>query len=552
MNSPAQALKGETTWKIGAQAIYRVPGTAPNRVLATVIFLAWLGVVVFLACTHLVWRDEVRAMSVSLKGGNVFAMLKGLHGEGHPAVWYLLVRAGHALVPHPESMLLVSIAVGAAAILVLLLRSPFSLPFLLLLLATRFGIYEYTVMARNYGLSMLLMFLFVVFYERHRNKDYLLGVLLFLLVNCNVPSVLLAAGLLLFWFIDISFGDAPAKSADLRLFAWNAAIAVFGVSICFITVFPTYSDSAAIDRSNLGLQSLFKAVLLPSLQYEYSSRLPFIDKMARGIQPLVQGLTIFKSVILLGSTLGLLRRRAALVAALTTLVVFSLFFVIVYPAGYRHQALWLSFMVCMYWLAGPGDSRHKADPSSLANKALLNRLATAGTALFVLLLILQLPYRTHIFESLINPFTALKNRNDHIGSILAAHPELKQAVVVADPDFLVETLPYYVSNPTYLMREQRYGNVVHFTRTAKLELSLGDVLTNARRLSRETSKPIVILLLMDLDSSLPAYVFREGYNWKLTVTPEQVREFQASTRLIQHHSAPPDSDEKYSVYVLDN
>ena len=135
-------------------------------------------------------------------------------------------------------------------------------------------------------------------------------------------------------------------------------------------------------------------------------------------------------------------------------------------------------------------------------------------------------------------------------SILAGHPELKQAVIIADPDFFLETLPYYVSNPTYFMREQRYGNVVRFTRKAQLELSLGDVLTNAERLRHETGRPVVILLAHQIDPSLPAQRYQEGYNWTFTVTPEQARAFQFSTRLLKHH-APVETSEEYYAYAMD-
>jgi hypothetical protein len=179
----------------GVRSIYSGTGATYRRIVALAMFVAWLSVVSFLAWTHLVWRDEVRALSLALQGDNVIAMLKGLHGEGHPANWYLLLRATHVFVPRPEVLLLVSVLVAAVALLVLVLRAPFSLPFLALILIARFSIYEYSVMARNYGISMLLLFLFAALYERHRDRDCLLGVLLFLLANCNVHSVALAGGL---------------------------------------------------------------------------------------------------------------------------------------------------------------------------------------------------------------------------------------------------------------------------------------------------------------------------------------------------------------------
>jgi hypothetical protein len=137
-----------------------------------------------------------------------------------------------------------------------------------------------------------------------------------------------------------------------------------------------------------------------------------------------------------------------------------------------------------------------------------------------------------------------------VGSILAGHPDLKEAVFIADPDYLLETLPYYVSNPTYLIREQRYGNIVHFTRKAQLELNLGDVLCNGLWLQQHTGRPVVVLLSHKVDPSLPTQVYKEGYNWKFTITPEQAHDFQLSSRLLEYHVAPSETDEEYYVYVI--
>jgi hypothetical protein len=65
---------------IDVNSIYTDTDAAHRRLIALAMFVVWFGVVCFLAWTHLVWRDEVRAI----------AGRAGRHGEGHPVVWYLL------------------------------------------------------------------------------------------------------------------------------------------------------------------------------------------------------------------------------------------------------------------------------------------------------------------------------------------------------------------------------------------------------------------------------------------------------------------------------
>jgi len=115
----------------------------------------------------------------------------------------------------------------------------------------------------------------------------------------------------------------------------------------------------------------------------------------------------------------------------------------------------------------------------------------------------------------------------------------------------LEALPYYLPNPTFLMREHRFGNIVHFTTKATLKLSLDDILNCAHQLRAQTGRPVIILLLDRLDPSAPAQVIPEAYDWELSTTPEQVRRFQASTKLIQSFGPVSDNDETYDVYVVD-
>ena len=420
-----------------------------------------------------------------------------------------------------------------------------------------FSTYEYSVMARNYGISMLVLFLFAVCYEKHREKDYLPGLLLFFLANCNAASAFLVGGLLLLWLMDIASDPAINRPRNLRLFLLNGALAVLGVGICVWTIFPTYNDyadSVLIAHHTVTLKTVAESLFLPSRQFA-DSCLPQANAFT-GARPLPgRLLELFRSLILFGSILGLIRRPGALIAGLTTLVALSVFFAFVYSGGYRHQALWLVFMVCLYWLASRGNaSAIRAYPSWIARRA--NLLSAMGTAFFVLLMLLQLPNGTlRIARVLANPAMALKNRGNNVSALLIGHPELQKAVVIADPDYLLETLPYYISNPTYLMRERRYGNVVHFTTHALLELRLDDVLSDAREIRRSTGRPVLILLSHRIDPSLPASIYAEGYNWKFIVTPEQALIFKLSTRFVRYSKAPPENDdgfdEGYYIYVLD-
>jgi hypothetical protein len=340
--------------------IYRDRNVKSKAWIPAAMLAVWFCVVCTLVRTHLLWRDEVRALSIATYGDNLLGMLKGLHGEGHPSVWYLLLRAAHVLFPRPQVLLAVALSVATAAIVVFVLRAPFRWSLIALILAGRFSIFEYSVMARNYGISMLLLFLFAVLYERHREKGYLLGVLLFLLANCNVHSALSVAGLLIFWFVDIQLGESASRPGRMRLFWGNAVLAAMGFVACVLTVFPTTMDAAVTDRHQITLKALAFGLFLPAAQFHAAFQES--DMLWLALPMIKKPMLVVQSFILFGSTLGLLRRPGAFLAAISTLVAYSMFFVVVYPGGYRHQALWIVLLICLYLdgraTHGTDDARH--------------------------------------------------------------------------------------------------------------------------------------------------------------------------------------------------
>ena len=192
---------------------------------------------------------------------------KSLHGEGHPAVWYLLLRIAYLVAGTPLVLPAVSIGVASAAILLLVLRSPFSWWMIALIVLSGFALFEYAVMARNYGISALLLFALAALYKQHRDRGILLGVLLALLANTNVHSVLLVGAFLLFWLIDILCEQGIRWTPAFRTFLLNVAISAAGVVACLATIYPTYNDAAVKATDGLTLGLLAKALVLPSTSF---------------------------------------------------------------------------------------------------------------------------------------------------------------------------------------------------------------------------------------------------------------------------------------------
>ena len=490
----------------------------PRDLLARlVLFLTWLALVPWEIAGHVFWRDEVRAFSLALSGSNLVEMLRNVHGEGHPALWYVILRIGHDVFPYREVLPVAGALIGIAAMALVAFRSPFRTITVAMILFSAYGAFEYVVISRNYGIAALVMLALAALYPHVRNKLWL-GVILLVLCNTNVPSCLLAASFLLFRLIEMLTGGSTSTRREWLIFAGNCALAAVGAYLCFVTVYPTFNDEAV--SSNLAHLSLAKIGLALIDSQRGFGQLP---------GPLIVAL----------SCLAFVRKPAALCASLSGFLILKLFFYLVYPASYRHEILYLFFLLSLLWMIAKGAGGMWPD------RAWTKRVELVGTFSFIVLLAANSILLTGpITEQLAGkPYS----RSADVAKLLR-QPQLAGAIVMADPDTMLESLPYYVDNPLWLLRQQRFGKVTRLTRNSRLALTVDDILADAIRLHRQTGRPIVFLTYAPLrtDVSERAFVL---YDYHTDLRPESVKRFLASTRRIASLRGIDMSDENYDVYA---
>jgi hypothetical protein len=510
------------------------PLSARERNMRILLYGAWFALVLLLVLRHVFWRDEVRALSIALAGDSVPAMLRVLHGEGHPALWYLLLRGAHAIVPVRQVLPAVGFAVAAAGMAILAWRAPFRPAILALVLFSAFGLYEYTVVARNYGIAMLVLFALAALYARWRDRGIAIGLVLALLCNTNVPAALLAACFLLFWLIELICEEGLRWSRKYALFIANSAVAAAGALLCFLTVYPPVHD-AAVTRFPGGITAGIVLTSLTTPAYSFWDFMP----------PFIQGGPLpasFLSILLIGSVVAFARTPGGFLAAPAAFLGFELFFQLVYPGYYRHEALFLVFLIVLHLLTAQGRGGRWPDAWRVEER--FGRVANIGTILFLGLLAIQLLTATGLVAADLNgiPYSRSRDLAD-----LLKREHLTDATLIADPDTDLEAVPYYANNPVYLMRTQNFGHVVRFTRHGRLDLSVDDYVRDGHALQARNGKPVVIVLHHRMDGR--PFRFREANIWTLSGTAEQVQHFQAETRRIARF-APTITDESYDVYLL--
>jgi hypothetical protein len=382
------------------------------------------------------------------------------------------------------------------------------------------------------------MFAFASLYPSRRKHPMLLGLLLALLCNANIHSLLLGGVLLAMWGWDLIAGERGLGSRDAMRFGAAACVVVAGMVVAFMIVRPT-NQMAASDASAYTLPNVARAVLetvkAPARVF------PDIAPSPPGVFAPVG------SMLLVAATVGLIGQPSAFAAALGGLVALSVLFQIVYPGGYRHQGLFVVFLITLYWIVlASGDSRQRSK--------LVHDLGRAGFygALPVLLGILMVTGIAYAYGD----FAHEQSGSKALGRFLRSHHEYDQAILIGEPDFAMESVHYYADNPIYIVREQRFGTIVRFVRSARAEMSLLELLRAAWDVRTREQRDVLVALghLKELDPASPAgthgtsvgYKYGKTFSW----SPEEIRIWNACTERLQRFGDDAMTDERYTLYKV--
>jgi hypothetical protein len=500
---------------------------------ALVILSIWLSVVVFTETRHEFWRDEVRAFSLAKEAGSPMDLYQSIKYEGHPVLWYLLLFIGKSIAATPLVLPITSIVIGFAAVAVFMLFAPFPLWLKCLFIFSALPLYEYSVMARNYGISMLLMFVAAALYRVRTTHPYPLALTLALLANTNVHSAVLAGLLTAVWIWDIysTQKSAPSRNRSVSLLL-PLLIVLAGIVLCAVFVIPsknTIMTSVTRSFSKYELvSSAFDALVRPDVTFKL-------------ICP--GGFPGWASLALLSlAVLGLIGRPDLFLAALGGQIAFGVFFRMVFPGYYRHQGLYLVFLLVLYWLFYEDAARSRQTRGIY----LMNKIG-----LYVAVGILVIGNTALSIPTIQADLTMARSSNKAFGEFLNKSTTYRNAIILPEPDYRVESLPYYAQNMIYFPREHIFGTTVSFTTAADSQLYLSDLLVIARNLRTRYNRPVLIVLgHFDLDPRKDGAI-RYSYNKVFSWTVADLKDFNQSTTLLGKYDSAL-SDENYLVYALNS
>lgn len=120
----------------------------------------------WLVLNHVPWLDELQALLIALQSPSLSALLGNLSYEGHPPLWYMLLRTVHAIVPTASVLAATSLGIATLTQALIQFRAPFSKMERLLLGMSEIVLFEYGTIARSMALGGLFVLATAALWQR--------------------------------------------------------------------------------------------------------------------------------------------------------------------------------------------------------------------------------------------------------------------------------------------------------------------------------------------------------------------------------------------------
>lgn len=408
-------------------------------VLAAWLFLAWYGM-----ANHEIWRDEMRALSIAIQSPGYLELPGFLLNEGHPVLWYYLLKISYSIFHSTYVLPVLSIIFAAGIAWLLLIRSPFPILISALIVFGTWGLYEFGINCRNYGIAAFLILMFAHLRSKKPESVILQSIILAIAAQANIYAAIMAM-LLACWMVFETYTTGGNLKKVLAGFGIIAASFLF---VAYVTM--PGSDSLVLVNDQQNLKVVFKV---------WDVGYGFTDLLSQWFPTHNRAVV---TVVLWLSVLVFIPKPKVMALLAISLMVMS-FFALYYRMNFlQHQGMWIYTYLALVWI------NYKDIREFLVSKHWLTYLSYAGLLAFTFILVCNFGKGKDAYNY---DLIGLRSDSKDAGKWFAANIK-PDDIIISEPDYMMESAVYYKYHPYYLPREKRFNTFVHFTRANAEFMSL--------------------------------------------------------------------------------
>jgi hypothetical protein len=319
----------------------------------------YAALVAFAIPFHEPWVDEAQAWQLARSLSLVSLFKTYIRYEGSPGLWHLLLWMMTRIHVSYIGLHWICGAIAAAAAWLLIFRSPFPRYLKLSLPFTYFIFFQYAIVARNYVLVSLLLFLAAIAWRKSR---FGLALLLGLLANVSLHAAVISGGLAAIYAIE-QFRSRESKHFN----HWRALLACGLLLVVFyaFAIWTAWPPRDLILSSALGQSSMFFPRAIFSLLWPTC-------------EPWVVSLPFWAAMILWFHA----RRKLYFLLPVLLFAAFSG----VVSFSWWHAGLVVPLLICLLWISWVPSETVNRELEAAGRIALIVMVATqvlwSGYALF--------------------------------------------------------------------------------------------------------------------------------------------------------------------------
>ncbi len=236
-------------------------------VVNLLLWLAYAVTVCFTAAHHEPWRDEADTWLVT-RDETLPYIFSRTGYMGTPVLWYAVVFPLAKLGLPYISMEILTVVIALVTVGLLIFLSPLNFWLKASITFSYLFLYEYSVLARSYGLSALLIVSLAALHHNRRSHAVLYGLLIALLANTNVHGLIVSIA------VTAAFVLTGFRSEKSRQWIITVLIAGAGIIASIYQLIPPADGQLPAALSSEWYKqpvlSTFRGAFFPDLAYSVS------------------------------------------------------------------------------------------------------------------------------------------------------------------------------------------------------------------------------------------------------------------------------------------
>ncbi len=474
---------------------------------------------------HEMWRDEYQAWLISTSSASLSDLFSNIRYEGHPCLWYLVLFGASKISSNVILMQGIHLCIAISTVYLIFRYAPFRTIEKVLLVSGYFFMYEYCIISRNYAISVLIIIILCITFQRNRPTGIVQGLLLFALCNTNLYGAFIAGVFFLYILIEIYENRSNSKYLVKSLMP--AAIIAIGFLLLYFQVKPAsemqYNEYYKWNRGFTMDHVLDTIAKLCDVYFP----VPTLQVAGSFGKNIITGASFIKSIIAIAcvviASFSLKKNKPLLIAYLAgTIAILGVLYFNTHTSLRHEGFLFLLLVVVMWLFRGMLQSTNNSD--------------TITKKLFLFILVFQfIGGMVAIGKEIAYPFSNLEDAGR-----FAVKNEYEKADISGIPDYIISPFTAFTHKPVYAAETGTQITFIKWDDERKEDnSSLIQIFSRADSLVKNGMPKAVIVLNLGMVDSLQNPI--DGFPINDTTEVTFVKKFDKPSLV---------ADEKYFFYEV--